>query len=230
MTAKNLLRRVNRGILLAVALIIGLIVWLAVDNARFTKEKDDITAMLDQYAVESASLMILPESDQNPGETVSATAVEKQLKDAQPVFDRFLTGGGRYSSANERAPMEMRNALESNAVSRTYVTGCEFKITKVGKLRKVASGYAQADISVDASFKIIGKPIAMILHNTWYTDESGQWYGKGEMPADMTYDTEIRTLSQSVTFMDVLLRKVNGEWKIAESNGMNWNSRTVVSY
>ena len=51
MTIRNVIRRVNRGIVLAVLLVLGLIGYLVYDNARFNNtEKDAIKNMLEEYA------------------------------------------------------------------------------------------------------------------------------------------------------------------------------------
>ena len=54
----NFLRRVNRGVVLAIVLVVGLSAFFVVDNSRFKKEIPEIEELIEEYLQACAEISI----------------------------------------------------------------------------------------------------------------------------------------------------------------------------
>jgi len=87
----NLFRRINRGVLLAAVLLIGLILYLIIDNLSFAGEKDAIKDMLFDYAEAAETAMILPADVRKPGEKISEDIINKKINESKVALGKYLT-------------------------------------------------------------------------------------------------------------------------------------------
>ena len=137
LTIRNVIRRVNRGIVLAVLLVLGLIGYLVYDNARFNNtEKDAIKNMLEEYASVAGDLNILPDQERVPGKKPSEEAIKKKLEENRAVLEKYLTTLKEYESQYNDAVRSLETIFKENAESCAYVTDCEFTVTSVKNLKK----------------------------------------------------------------------------------------------
>jgi len=239
LTTRNFFRRVNRGLVLAGILFIGLILYLAIGAAMFQSEIPVIEKMIHDYAEAAEDLMILPEEHQNPSVTVPMAVIDAKIKESEPILRQYLTDvkvtqWGR--PALRTVATAQKDALESNRKARSFVTDAGFQITGVKRVRRVSSNLAIADIEVRTEIDTIGSPdYILFLQQEW---GRGDWDHRGpdmmvvpEYPnADKATDTfsdsdaeaETGSITQRVTFRDVYLKKIDGTWKISETSGSWW--------
>lgn len=220
MTLSNIMRKVNRGIVLAILLVIGLIIYLIYDNARFASEKIAIQNMLNDYAKAAAEINILPEEEQKPGERPSQSALQKKLDESKAIINKYLTDLHSYP-ARESALRELDRIFAENAERRAYVTECTFTIGPIEKIKKNGPKHAIANIPINIELKTIGKPK---FFNLTVSEDTAQQYadwGKptsGEGPGQ-EIDTKKYTYTLSYVLYDAQLIKEKGGWKIGQIAG-----------
>ncbi|MDD4495771.1 MAG: hypothetical protein PHV32_15785, partial [Eubacteriales bacterium] len=66
----NYFRRINRGIVLGIVLVIGLSCYLAIDSIAFEDEREAIKQVLEDYARDMKAFLLLPEKYREIGVNV----------------------------------------------------------------------------------------------------------------------------------------------------------------
>ena len=251
MNARNFFRRVNRGLVLAGLLVVGLVIYLAAGAILFRAEIPAIEQMIHDYAAEAESLMILPQELQTPGKPAPEAAIEAKIKESEPILRKYLsdTTVNRWSwPVYRNVSNAQKHSLESNQGDCSYVTGCSYLITGVKKVRKISTNLAIADIEVKATVDTIGSPSYIMLfeqeygsgfnYAQVYPDKFQQFPGHSyeyeddedededdddDEDAREKFDTESHTQTRHVTFQEVYLKKTDGVWRICETSGMWWH-------
>lgn len=233
MNIRNIFRRMNRGLVLAGLLLIGLMVYLVAENIRFRSEVAVIEQTILDFAAETENLMVLPESAQKPGEPASDDVVEAKIAESEAVLRKYLSNNAvsRWSTAAyDRLSWGQRDCLVENQRTRAYITACHYSITEVKNIQKISPSLASADISFKMTVEAIGSASYLMLFTTEY---NGGYYGyysdvgysvNQQIPADeeMPIDTETHNFSRQCSIEGVYLRKVDGAWKICEANNISW--------
>lgn len=218
MKVRNFFRHMNRGIVLGVVLIIGLIVYIMIDNARFSTEKIVIKDMVVAYAKEAEGFMIYPESIIKPKQKVTTADIAKKNKENKVIIDKYFANSGAWSRYNfyQDAISSLESVFDSNNERCAYVTECKFEILNITKLGKIGPNLAAGDVEVKTTIKTIGKPDYFRLFMTAYADE---YNGGTEEDSQKGIDTEVNTYSSKVTYDKVKFMKSNGKWKVIEVSG-----------
>ncbi|HBT64550.1 MAG TPA: hypothetical protein DEB10_07825 [Ruminococcaceae bacterium] len=226
MIARNVMRRVNRGIVLAVILVVGLISYLIYDNARFGTEKIAIQNMITEYAKAAGDLNILPAQEQKAGESPSNDAIRKKLQENRAVISKYLTEQNSYNSALDHATRSLDNVFSDNTAKNAYVTECEYTITSVKNIKKTGPKHATAEITVQVQLKTIGKPSFFTLISNHYIDEQYYGYGDPHKPEGSVeiVDTKRYTYTWEFTMYNATLVKQAGKWKFAGTGGLGYNT------
>ena len=236
---KKILKRVNRGLVLAVALIVGLIGYLTVDAATFSEQADDVRTMLSEFAKLSADLNILPEQYQKTDVSISAKDRENMVRDMQSKTGSFLsTAPGNEISWNEStlcnmmdsrfAQVENDKMTQQGVVYKMTITLPEtIKVTRAGSnLGRIAR------LKVTIVTEYVGQPQLYLFATTtepasnWgavtYSDKEG-YITEHEMP---TVDLKtIKRTTRTVTYDNILVSKENGKWRVYSGfNGWSWGS------
>ncbi|MDR0286671.1 MAG: hypothetical protein LBI03_03035 [Clostridiales bacterium] len=209
--AHKFFHRVNRGIVLAVVLIFGLVIYLGVDAARFDTEKLAIKDMVTAYAKEAETLMILPEDVQIPGEGAPQEAVEQKINEDNEIFTKYLTRISVNRSVYLDAVMNIEGDFKYNDQMCAYVTECNYTVTDISKLRKCGPNLAIGDIILKTSLKTIGNPVYFKLLMSLDADAFN-------LP-NRDIDVVTHSYSDEITYMDVIFKKIGNQWKIAQISG-----------
>jgi|LSQX01.2.fsa_nt_gb hypothetical protein len=235
LTIRNVIRRVNRGIVLAVLLVLGLIGYLVYDNARFNNtEKDAIKNMLEEYASVAGDLNILPDQERVPGKKPSEEAVKKKLEENRAVLEKYLTTLKEYESQYNDAVRSLETIFKENAESCAYVTDCEFTVTSVKNLKKNGPRHALADIDIKVNMKTIGKPgfFTMTGEQSTSGDRFYVYHEKGEFESEPETENEIDTKTYTYSWEYSLYRaqleKTDGRWKIASAYSSSYSMGKLV--
>jgi len=227
LTFKRLLRSVNRGIVLAVVLLIGLSCYLVYDSFAFKKEKEYIISTVLNYAIESEKMSILPQSEIKAGEKPSDTAVKQKIEENKEIIAKYMTDSANPwgGSAQKYTASENESLFLDNSGSCSYLTDCNFEVN-VTKLKKVGPDIAKGKISVKSTIKTIGNPRYIRLFWGAQANESNNEYRGDMYYKPGIFETEIDTEKHSYTsegsFENVLFKKVNGVWKISDIGWYNW--------
>ena len=89
MKGKTVLRKINRGIVLGVILLIGLVIFLVIDDQNFQRQQPEIQRMVEQYLQDVSEISIFPEQYQKIGEEVPVQVVEEKKKEVGDVLNRY---------------------------------------------------------------------------------------------------------------------------------------------
>jgi nitrogen fixation-related uncharacterized protein len=204
----------NRGIALAIILIIGLVIYLMVDSAQFDDEREAIKATIYDLAVEAESINILPTSVQVPGKAAPTDVINKKVADSKEFFSKYFAKSSRQGySTLDYFGGDMSASFEENNTNCSYVTSCKFEIKNVSRLKKLTSNYARGNVRVRTSIETIGNPRFINLFMPTYANENAFYNSDGEIKLDK----EKHTYTSEIEYNNVVFRKVAGEWKVAEA-------------
>lgn len=220
MTLPNITRKVNRGIILAILLVIGLIIYLIYDNAHFSSEKLAIQSMLNEYAKAASDINILPKEEQKPGERPSNAAIQKKLEENKVIVNQYLTDFYDFNSAREHALNDLNIVFKQNAERGAYVTECTYTIKPIKTIKRNGPNHAIAEIPIHVELKTIGTPLFFAL---WSYNDTSDQHHRGDPVYDNSINSEINTktytYTMDFTFYHTQFIKENGKWKIAEIRG-----------
>ena len=214
----NFLRRVNRGIVLAILLIIGLACYLIVDNIAFKDEREAIKQVLEDYAKDMGTFLLLPEQYREIGVSVPDSVVENKIKENNELVNKYFTsensGNNRYNIFNieESIANELKILLKNNQESRNKIKSYEAKITKVKSIAKNGTSLVSVEAVMDIT-TIATRGAEMF--NVFYSDGM---YSKDN--PEVTEDMSFFTRSYEVTFECEMVKR-NGTWKFSNSQGMS---------
>ena len=225
MVIKKIIRQINRGVVLAVALIIGLVLYLLIDSYKFNSEKADIKSMVAAYAEEAESFNVFPEKFSKNLEKIPSEVLTDKKKENLAVIDRYLADSNiTYygTSANQLAIGGLDSSFKSNNEEGAFVLDCQFAILRVESLKKKGPDIAAADITVRTTLKTIGNPyyLNLFLETIANTDDMNYKDYEGNKNYYET-DTEEHYYTSENTFTGVLFQKIDGKWKIVEADGIH---------
>lgn len=126
------LKKINRGLVLAAVLLIGLVIFIIVDNHNFKSEKPDIERTITDYVSELSALNITPEKYQASGKKYSSEDADKRISEFTEFADKYWITVDEnpnsmvwYTYKNEfRGSME--RILED--AEGSYITDCSAEV------------------------------------------------------------------------------------------------------
>ena len=124
MKGKTVLRKINRGIVLGVILLIGLVIFLVIDDQNFQRQQPEIQRMVEQYLQDVSEISIFPEQYQKIGEEVPVQVVEEKKKEVGDVLNRYWvrqTGTVNYQNW-ESISLEWNSMIDQNSKGNGYIS------------------------------------------------------------------------------------------------------------
>jgi len=221
---KKIWKKMNRGVALAIILLVGLIIFFIIDNAVFAQEKPMLNEWLEEFLEETAKVNLLPEQYRVPGAEIPDDVIEAKTKEAKDFVDKYFTEYKSQYVSNSRKQQiiwltdvmheenrRMGNVIEDISFSLVNISGIQKQATNAVRISFTVNMIISASPSI--RFLNLTQPVRgfSYTHNS-FTDE------------------EIQNMSSEFS-MNITLFKINGEWKIAESQqwgGFNSNHRVVV--
>ncbi len=228
MTFKVFIRRANRGIVLAILLIAVLAAYLTAGALTFGSERDAIKAMLDDYAKDSRTLLVMDEQYRVAGEITPDAAINKKIEQNEKIYEKYLTSAtptitnswsrGAYESISENISW----ALSDNEKNGMHVTESDFDIVAFSVNRATAT-VATGTVTVKCTAKSFGPAQYSLLLST---DYQGNYYEYSSINGVVVSDSDgeapdfsEKSHSQTVKFSNVIFKKVDGQWKISQTDG-----------
>ena len=206
---KRFLRRMNRGIALAVVLVIGLVTFLVVDNIRFDKERDVIRTQITKLLEKGAGMNVFPAQYNEPGKEIPESAADEKVKQARAFLETYYT--------NTNDAQFFLDCIETSLRERDPGTGIvyseEYKLERVKSIHPQGSGYASARVEFTYHAEYAGTlDLYTVLGNTniSYTG----YYGE-EGPDDGDINRRMRLTVRCESPVELV--KVDGQWKIRNS-------------
>ena len=215
------LRRVNRGIVLAIVMLIGLSGYLTVDSLAFKDEREAIKQVLENYAEDMANMVLLPEQYREIGVSAPDSVIEEKNKKNKELVGKYFMNSTTGYSWN----WNIRDSVTSNLEEmHTYnqETGNKIKSydAALNRIKNVTKhGSSLVTVEVIFNLSTTATQSAQIFR-FFYNDGGYYHYEKigSEEPAEMTFSTQ----KTEMTFSCEMTKK-DGVWKISNhEGGMSW--------
>ncbi|MFT3952872.1 MAG: hypothetical protein QM689_13235 [Oscillospiraceae bacterium] len=177
MNLRRSFKHVNRGLLLTLAVVIGLSVYISADTARFLERKPILESTVEDYIRQGCTLAVTPEKFRD-GEVFTDAEARADFVRYSSLIDEFFTDeidpdevGGYYGSMCKDA----LKAYYKTEPETGYVTACTAdQFTVEDKINKIGPGLAQFRYKVTITTEFWGAPAIFIpmCPNPAYETES----------------------------------------------------------
>ena len=225
---KNFLKKMNRGVALAIVLIIGLMAFFVVDAVTFSQEEDAIKEFLVEYLEECAQVNLLSVEYRNFEAEIPDSVIDAKTKEIEDFVEKYYTEYKRvnssyYYSTKSSILNNTNYMFTNNRELNQYVEELEYSLVNISSIQKQATNAVRVSFNVnikmraayDASFLNISR----IEWGLWnYFREYGNSH-----ETDKIYEAY-----QEEQFT-ITLFKVNGKWKIAEADSNYYGGGGMVS-
>lgn len=210
----NFFRRINRGIVLGIILVIGLSCYLAIDSIAFEDERETIKQVLEDYARDMEAFLLLPEKYREIGVNVPDPVIENKIKENNELVNKYFTSTTKSYRRNMKESIagELERMLKSNQESGNKIKSCEARLTKVKNITKHGSNLVTVEAVMDIT------TISTLEAETFHLFHGGGTYYDNnlEIPADMSFLTR----SYEITFTCEMVKR-DGAWMFSNSEGMS---------
>lgn len=213
MKGKTVLRKVNRGIVLGIILLIGLVIFLVIDDQNFQKQQPEIQRMVEQYLQDVSEISIFPEQYQKIGEEVPAEAVEEKKKEIEDILNQYWVKRADSSNYMDREwiSAEWKVMIDENSRGNGFVSEWSGMALGNVKVTKTGPGCARVVFPYSIVVEIHGMANSNSLTGILYTDHGGASTEISEEEKQ-----KIRKYSATGEFQADLIQ-VDGTWKFSEA-------------
>lgn len=236
---KKFLKRVNRGIVLFLLMIVVFIIYVITDTISFRDNKPVVKSVLDNFMTELAVCNVAPEAARSADASVREGAKDAWTKQVEDLTNKYYCYEGKkgdaaifyYGEPKSQWQNDAKNAVAfvCGAKPEGFVTGCETKLKdNTLKISKCGVNMASAEVSYRYTVSYAGDPQLMIPGG--YINMNALTYRasmtKDGEPVDFDrarIDTAVIDLTTSF-----ILKKVDGEWKILYSDYWGWSMVSVT--
>lgn len=219
---KRRLKKINRGLVLAAVLIVGLIIYICIDNHNFKTEKPQIESNISGFVNGLAEFNVTPEKYRELGKTYSADDAEKLRKDFSGYVEEYWVSSDDFNDPYEFIVKknDMKALINQKLDSPMgYITEFEAQLRNC-KISKDGPNAAIAECEI----KVICKG----------TSESGmllptEYFFPGGMYGDSEQTEELYNISADEA-CTVYLERTSDGWKITGCEGylMGYQSYPAV--
>ncbi|MDR0198038.1 MAG: hypothetical protein LBI36_07480 [Oscillospiraceae bacterium] len=212
MGLSNFLRRVNRGIALGLALVVGLTCYLIIDNVAFNGEREVIRRILEDYISDMSGFTILPEQYTEIGSEVPESVIVDKMKENGVLIDKYFSNINYrdIGSAKFSISQSLEQILYSNGKSGNKVKSCDAKLTRVKSIRKHGANLVTVEAVADLT---IVRTLGAEALNVFY---AAPFYGGGDIPAELTEPANMAfTIHNYESSFTCEMTKSNGVWKFS---------------
>ncbi|MEG0570062.1 MAG: hypothetical protein RR497_00270 [Oscillospiraceae bacterium] len=233
MNFKKIYKHINRGLVLAVVLLITTICYVIIGNLNFKKETDTIKGVVNNYAKESVTLSLLPDGANKVGATLTKEQAEKQIKAFDDILSKYWVGAEQSAFGNGGANVQFLKKDFENSIksmigkpSKSEIKSVDIKIGELKNVSRDGEKGANVSFTFDVDVKSIGQPSVFIMvhHNNHLKGQPGMdiTISQNEsIVAAPDKDTEEKIdMTEKTTRISgggvAKLHKSKGKWKIWE--------------
>ena len=225
MTVKKFMKKLNRGLALALVLVIGLAIYIAVDETRFKKEKPQIVQTLNAYMADLGKVMNTPEEYQKLGEKMPEEALKQQEKELEEVLNRYwISTGSRgenyyYSETYLQEWLQIVNALlEQTSYGNGYLSSWNCRIEGSPQIYKNGSDSATVQLDYTLIAEYTGK--VNVPGPDSYASLSVELETDGSSQQEQENQAMRLTVTGSLGFE---LERSDNTWRIKSTTGNGYN-------
>lgn len=225
MKVKTILRKANRGLILGLVLLIGLIVFIVVDEQNFQKQQPVIQETVEQYLQDVSGFSIFPEEYQKLDAKVPESAIADQKAKIQEVLDRYWVSqaGDSWVMNKDQVLSDLSNMLVENSKGEGYVSQWTGISTGKTQITKTGPGRAKVVFPYSVVVEIHGVAMTNNLTGMIYIDHNGK---QGEVTDEEK--NQVKKYSVEGNF-EVEMTYVNGEWKFLEGYYGYYTANSAVA-
>jgi len=222
---KSFLKKMNRGVALAVILLIGLIIFFIIDSVTFAKEEPALKDLLEELLDDCVKINLLPEEYRKPGAEIPDGVVEAKTQEFKDFVEKYFTEYKRVNSPyyySTRAGLLTRAEFmfESNNSSGYFIKDIEYSLVSISGIQKQSTNAVR--ISFKVNMKVSASYNAQYIFLTSIQSHGFDRYSDNNQARD-----EIKSESMEYDFTFILF-KINGKWKIAESQDYGYRGGRMV--
>lgn len=225
MKSKRIFKRLNRGLILGLVLLIGLVIYVNIDNANFKKEMPVIQETLNQYLEDCADIAIWSPQYQKLNKIVPADIVDQTKAKGDAVFNKYWVssqGENEYGTKSELVK-RYQELLQRNAEGIGYIT--KWSATLNGMPNIIKSGPRDATVTINYTqvVEFVGAPVINSMMGTIFPEE--YTFSKEDNADDSDFAKAKRLTSNSYN-LNLEMTEVDGVWKIVKAGSMWVDSGT----
>ncbi|MBE5921603.1 MAG: hypothetical protein E7269_02475 [Lachnospiraceae bacterium] len=207
---KKFLKRVNRGLILAAILVVGLIIYLIIDAVQFSSKKNEITVVVKDY-IEAANTLTLSEDFYDTALTEENEKAYRNLLNT--YFCEKSVDWSNYNKSELMSYYQDANFDKENG----YLTESTYNISNL-KVKKNGPGCALVTLDISYNCETMERAGKEIVALFPCGIEYLQYAGEFDITSDVL-TTGTYTFDYSFEFE---LYYISGEWKIGYVN-YYWN-------
>jgi hypothetical protein len=217
----NFLRRVNRGIVLGIALIIGLACYWTIDNIAFKTEREAIRQVMEDYTKDMETFLLLPEQYREIGTEVPNSVIENKMEENKILIDKYFSNkNNNYGwSLKESVTSDIRHVLKNNQETGNKVKSYEAKLTRVKSITKHGSNLVTVEAVINTKITVTQ---GADVFNVLYSFGGGNYMGNFDTPKELSFSTQ--GYEYTITFEMI---KHNGVWVFYSTEGMSMSGGTL---
>lgn len=226
MKPKTILRKMNRGLLLGLVILIGLIIYISIDESNFKKEKPQIIQSLMQYAEDMQKVSITPTDYQKLDAKIPADVQQNQIKQMHDIINQYWTQsqakGNNYSLSKSSYTYELEQMIKNNADGKGYIEKWSVKLEDGMNIAKSGPDAATVTARYTTVLEYAGLPEYICYFHVMSVDNI---YNGGSADSK---DANLKrlTITGEVT---VEMLRINGEWKIVTAQDWASASNSPIS-
>ena len=208
MKVKNVLRRVNRGIVLGILLIVGLSGYLVVDSIAFEGEREVIRDVIEGYMEELPSMILLPESYREIGTEIPDSVIDDKMKENGAILDKyFSTNAPMHGGVDARrsAESDFLVGFRENQGNGGRISSYETDLVSVNRITKHGSSL----VTVEVVYRVVATATTQAYVYDGFLSVVN--YSFGGMALDEE-DMSFSTYTSEIT-CTYRMTKQNGVWK-----------------
>ena len=237
----NRKKKYNRGLLLGAALIIGLIIFLAIDSHNFKTEKPEIKKTVENFVSELGNSLVLDAEYQGKNAVPDSVKTE-MTENFNNIIDKYWTS---YNPSNwewcyTESDMLRDYELYIGEFPRGYISEASYEATNIS-VKKNGPNSVRAEFDFYATITatseaLILTPTESYLINDWIESYEDDYYS--EESTDITEegeDTQENTPSAPETSqycaegeLTLYLKRTADGWKIYKSDGWIYSLYEIV--
>jgi hypothetical protein len=224
-TFKTFCKRANRGLILGAVLLIGLIVYIAVDESNFRAQTPAIRQTITDYCDGLEAASVYPESLQKTGSKLTTQAASQMQKELEALLNQHwitsrYTGTGYRKDKNSTLEDMVFN-LQENTKREGYVKKMSLNLGQI-KVNKDGPGAASVTFEYSLVAEYTGSPAVFAPGTNILLDES---YGSQNVNMNST-TLKRQTIECYEVHAD--LESIDGEWKITQMVSYGYSPHTPV--
>lgn len=216
---KKFLRRMNRGIALAIVLTIGLITFLVADNIGFSKQRVKIENITMEAISAFSGMNVLPEQYQSANIKLTDNIKNEKIASNKQIIEKYFTkdsqqSNNRYYTTIDSVINTYTDSIKNLDNSVGFVTKETAEIARFISIKKLSYDYAKVSFEVNYIAEYYGAPNISFLESPlfdYYQYSKDDFYGS-EKTEQIDITEHIRISGKFN--VDMIVSEDNGIWKI----------------